>query len=224
MSAPLRIPLLVAGALASIAVVASMLYLSAGRWAGPMWWAYLAVLAILTLTAVPLMDPGLIRERIRPGPGGRDMIVIPVGKLLIITHLLMAGGDVGRFHRSDDVPPAVQIGALALFGAAFGLAVWAMIVNRFFSPLIRLQAERDHCVISSGPYRIVRHPGYTAFCVGMLASGVALGSWLSMLPMALMVVIIIRRTVLEDQFLLAELEGYDAYARRIRYRLFPGVW
>jgi protein-S-isoprenylcysteine O-methyltransferase Ste14 len=220
----IRIPLLAAGALASSATIAALLFLAAGRWDVPIWWAYVAIAAALSLIAMLAVDPGLIRERLRPGPGGQDRYVLYVGKLLLVTHLLMAGSDVGRFHRSDDVPTWARIGGLVLFGAGFGLAVWAMVVNRFFSPVVRLQSERGHMLITSGPYALVRHPGYIGISVALLASGVALGSWLSVLPMMLMVAIIVRRTALEDRFLQSRLDGYHEYAKRVRYRLVPGPW
>lgn len=216
--------LLICGAIAATAATGGVLFLAAGRWDVPIWWAYLAVMLVLSSTALLTMDAGLLRERLRPGPGGTDAVVIHAGKLLLLTHLLMAGADVGRFHRSTDVPFALQVGALAMFAVAMGLMVWAMAVNRFFSPLIRLQSDRGHTIVTTGPYRFVRHPGYTGACVGMLLSGVALGSWLSTLPMILMVIIIIRRVVLEDRFLQSELDGYRDYAGDVRFRLVPGVW
>ena len=97
-------------------------------------------------------------------------------------------------------------------------------LNPFFSPVVRIQEERGHHVITAGPYRLVRHPGYVAISVLMLASGVVLGSWLSVVPMAVLVLLVLRRTALEDRFLHEHLDGYVEYARHVRYRLLPGIW
>ena len=89
--------------------------------------------------------------------------------------------------------------------------MWAMVVNRFFSSEVRIQRERGHRVIGDGPYRFVRHPGYAAVIVFFLATPLALGSWWASLPMAPVVLLFVRRTVLEDRLLCAELAGYEFY-------------
>ena len=110
------------------------------------------------------------------------------------------------------------------FASGFGLAVWAMIVNRFFSAVIRLQADRGHHLITTGPYRFVRHPGYAGVLLGVLASPLALGSWLSGIPMLIVAALILRRRLMEDRFLHEQLKGYPAYAADVRYRVLPGVF
>jgi protein-S-isoprenylcysteine O-methyltransferase Ste14 len=99
-----------------------------------------------------------------------------------------------------------------------------MAVNRFFSPVARIQPERGHRAIGPGPYRYVRHPGYAGGLLAMLCGGVALGSWYSLIPMLPVALLTLRRTVLEDRLLRAELAGYEAYACRVASRLLPGVW
>ena len=102
--------------------------------------------------------------------------------------------------------------------------IWAMRVNRFFSSVIRLQEDRGHQLVTDGPYRWMRHPGYTAGILLCLSSGIALGSWLSALPAVACIPLLLRRTVAEDRFLKENLKGYSAYADAVRYRLVPGVW
>ena len=109
------------------------------------------------------------------------------------------------------------------FGAGYGLALWAMLANRFFSSVIRHQVDRGHYVITTGPYRYVRHPGYTGIIVGVLCSGLALGSWLALVPAGVFVLLILRRTVVEDRFLHEHLDGYAEYAGRVPNRLIPGL-
>ena len=99
-----------------------------------------------------------------------------------------------------------------------------MLANRFFSPVVRIQQERGHHLITAGPYQYLRHPGYLGTIGGQLFGTLALGSCWALLPAAGMLVLIVRRTAMEDKFLLRELDGYPTYAAKIRYRLLPGVW
>jgi protein-S-isoprenylcysteine O-methyltransferase Ste14 len=171
-----------------------------------------------------VVDPGLIGERVHPGPGGKDyMTAILLGPLWLGQHLV-AGLDVGRLHWIDKVPFVVQIAGLVAVAAGLAVVQWATAVNRFFSSVIRIQRDRGHQVITTGPYHFVRHPGYAAAFVLFLGGGLALGSWLAVLVGVLMCIPILRRTVQEDRTLRQELEGYAQYAERVRYRLFPGVW
>ena len=170
------------------------------------------------------MDPDLREERVRPGPGGRSRRIRFLALPLILAHLVVAGLDVGRFGWSGPIPLAVQATALAGYAAGMGLSLWAMAANRFFSPVVRIQAERGHHVITSGPYGYLRHPGYTGLIVGSICGGVALGSWWSLVPLAPFVGMFLWRTAMEDRFLHEGLEGYVGYAQRVRYRLVPGLW
>ena len=118
----------------------------------------------------------------------------------------------------------VEGGALAAAALSMALVTWSMASNRFFSSYVRIQKDRGHVVASGGPYRYVRHPGY----VGMLGFGLAtpliLGSVWALIPAGLTLVVVVVRTALEDRTLQRELEGYQAYAQRVRYRLVPGLW
>jgi protein-S-isoprenylcysteine O-methyltransferase Ste14 len=189
-----------------------------------MFWAVVAVVGIMSIASMIFMEPDLLKERLRPGPGGRDKWIVQVMKLLWMASLFVAGFDVGKYHWSDTVPLAGQVAGLIGFGLGMGLLVWSMAVNRFFSTVVRLQADRGHHLVSSGPYRVVRHPGYAGFMVSTLCLGLALGSWLSVLTMLIFNVLILRRTIIEDRFLHENLEGYLSYAARVRYRLIPGIW
>jgi protein-S-isoprenylcysteine O-methyltransferase Ste14 len=99
-----------------------------------------------------------------------------------------------------------------------------MFANRFFSAHVRIQTERGHAVVDSGPYGVVRHPGYVGMSIFTLGTPLALGSWLAQIPAILTVAVLIYRTALEDRTLQAELPGYADYAGRVRYRLLPGLW
>ena len=205
-------------------VLAATLFASAGRIDLPWFWAVLALHATMLLAGVPFMDPDLRKERVRPGPGGRSRRIRLLALPMLLGHLVVAGLDVGRFGWSGPIPVAVQAAALAGCAAGMGLSLWAMAANRFFSPVVRIQAERGHRLVSSGPYALLRHPGYTGMIVASLCGGVALGSWWSLVPLAPFVGMFLWRTAMEDRFLHEGLEGYAGYAGRVRYRLVPGLW
>jgi protein-S-isoprenylcysteine O-methyltransferase Ste14 len=104
------------------------------------------------------------------------------------------------------------------------LLLWAMVVNRFFSKSVRIQRERSHRVVSVGPYRYVRHPGYVGWILMSAAVPVILGSLWALVPAGLAVAGMMVRTALEDRLLRADLEGYEEYAVKVRSRLLPGIW
>ncbi len=136
---------------------------------------------------------------------------------------IVAGLDE-RFGWSAPFAPWVQVVALVAVALSYLLGNWAMVANRYFSSVVRIQEDRGHTVVSGGPYRFVRHPAYTGSLFGTLAMAIALGSWWALIPAGVDAVGLIVRTGLEDRTLQAELPGYANYARQTRYRLFPGIW
>lgn len=207
-----------------LALYAAILFGCAARWDLPMFWAYLGVWVVSILVAVFVVDPSLIKERTRPGPGGKDYATAILMTPLWLGQCVIAALDVGRYHWSDTVPPAVQVIALVPMAAGAAVVVWAEAVNRFFSSVIRIQTERGHHVITTGPYRYLRHPGYASCPFLFIGGGLVLGSWLAALIGLIMFLPILLRTAREDRILLEQLEGYAAYAKEVRYRLLPGVW
>jgi protein-S-isoprenylcysteine O-methyltransferase Ste14 len=187
-------------------------------------WLYLAILAAIIVASLLALDPGLLRERMRPG-GQRPPSGLRLFTIVMFLHWIVAGLDRGRFHWSDGVPSWIQALGLIALAAGYVLCFWAMAVNRFFSSVVRIQSDRGQHVVASGPYAYVRHPGYLAGIVIILVSGLALGSWLA----ALLVIVsslpfLLYRAITEDRVLQAELLGYADYARRVRWRLVPGIW
>ena len=106
----------------------------------------------------------------------------------------------------------------------YALFVWATASNAFFSQIVRIQTERGHTVVTGGPYRFVRHPGYAGAILFELAVPFLLASWWAFIPSLIGAGLLVLRTALEDRTLQAELSGYPAYARQVAYRLLPGVW
>ncbi len=144
-------------------------------------------------------------------PGIDDGLRFAAGVLFLLT-LAVAAASVGRLRLSLSVPNSLREAALIAFALSGLLQAWAMIVNPFFSPLVRLQTERGHRVIQHGPYRFMRHPGYLAMCAAIPTSALAIGSWLALAPAAGFIAVIIRRAQLEDEFLTTNLRGYKTYA------------
>ena len=137
--------------------------------------------------------------------------------------LLIAGLDA-LFDWSPAFSLPVKILSLFIILAGYALGSYALITNRFFSGMVRIQTNRGHQVVSSGPYRWMRHPGYAGALLTYLATPLLLGSQWAFLPTVITAIILVIRTGLEDRFLQDELEGYRDYAGRVRYRLLPGVW
>ncbi len=136
---------------------------------------------------------------------------------------LVAGLDA-RFGWSMPFKPVAKILALAVILAGYFLASYALVANRFFSGMVRIQTDRGHRVVSSGPYGWLRHPGYSGALLAYLATPVFLDSIWSFLPVLFITIVLAVRTRLEDITLQAELPGYREYALRVRFRLLPGIW
>ncbi len=196
---------------------------SAGRWDLPLAWACMGVYAGFMMLAQVLMGPELRRERMNPAPGGIDRQIRWMMLPFILGYWMTAGLDI-RWHGLEIIPQSWQVFGLAGLTASLGLAMWALTQNRFFSPVVRVQTERGHHLITSGPYQFIRHPGYLGSAASALCGAIALGSWWALLPAAGVAGVLVRRTILEDRFLHRELAGYPEYARKVRYRLLPGIW
>jgi protein-S-isoprenylcysteine O-methyltransferase Ste14 len=136
----------------------------------------------------------------------------------------LVAGLEARFGWSDTFSLGVELLALAAIVAGYALSSYALIENRFFSGIVRIQTERGHVVVSSGPYRWIRHPGYAGGLINYLSTPFFLDSIWALLPALFLTVVLMIRTSLEDKTLQEELPGYREYAGRVRYRLLPGVW
>ena len=136
---------------------------------------------------------------------------------------LVAGLDA-LFDWSPPFSLPVKILALVIILAGYALGSYALIENRFFSGMVRIQTDRGHQVVTSGPYRWIRHPGYTGALLTYLATPLFLDSRWAYLPVVFITIVLVIRTSLEDKVLQDELQGYSDYTKRVRYRLIPGVW
>ncbi len=213
-----------AGAAVVSLALTLVFFLLAGRWDLPMLWAYAAALSGSLLLGAWSLDPERIRERFRQRSGGLDPGALALIRLTFGLHWVVALLDVGRLHASDRVPAAVQVAALAATAAALRWVLRCVQVNPFFVPVVRIQTERGHRLVTDGPYRLVRHPGYLGMILLAPASALALGSWCSLAPALACGLLVLRRTAVEDRFLKEHLAGYALYARATRHRLVPGLW
>jgi protein-S-isoprenylcysteine O-methyltransferase Ste14 len=164
-----------------------------------------------------------IRRRVHPETKRWDKFVIGLLFLAMFAIPLVAGVDDGRLHWSNMSWLLVGLGYLLLITGWIGVA-WAETANPFFEPGVRIQTERGHHVIDTGPYAIVQHPGYVAACVMFAGFALSLGSWWALIPAGVGSLVLVLRTVWEDRTLHVELPGYATYATRVRFRLIPGVW
>jgi protein-S-isoprenylcysteine O-methyltransferase Ste14 len=209
-----------------IVLVAAILFGAAGSLRWPMGWAFLAVLAAVNAVTPRLVDHELLQERERVKTSDRtwDRIIFGLyGPIPVMVTPLVAGLD-RRFGWSADVGLGLQIAALLVTVAGWGIHLWAMAANRFFALVARIQDDRGQTVATGGPYRYVRHPGYVGGVLATAAPPLMLDSWWALIPGLLGAILLIVRTALEDRMLQDELPGYSAYARQVGYRLIPGVW
>jgi len=152
-----------------------------------------------------------------------DKAIMGVYTVLLFGMLVAAGLDAGRFGLSD-MPVALRVlGWLGLV-AAFALVWWVMASNPFLSRMVRIQDERGHVVVTTGPYNYVRHPMYVGTITAIFCIPLVLGSFWALIPAVLIDILFVVRTAMEDRTLMEELPGYKEYASRVRYRLFPIIW
>jgi len=213
----------------SLLVIVLCLFLPAGTWAWSRGWLYLvsalggSVVATVYLRRV---NPDLIAARVNRHEETKrwDLLLGLLGFLPTMLAIpIVASLDDGRYHWSH-VPLWGCLLGYALTIAGFVGVTWASAVNKFFEPLVRIQTDRGHKVIDTGPYATVRHPGYAFGFLLFLGMPLALGSYWALIPAILLGPPLIVRTILEDRTLQAELPGYQEYARRVRSKLLPGIW
>jgi len=172
--------------------------------------------------------PGLLAERQNmqkiQSAKAWDKILAPLMALSVSFPLVIVAGLDYRFGWSPVFPFWLIMLGFILISIGYAFAAWALIENRFFSSVVRIQVDRGHVVCDSGPYRIVRHPGYAGNILALFGIVLALSSVWTLIPAAVALIIAVIRTVLEDQTLQEELPGYRDYARRVRYRLIPGIY
>lgn len=203
----------------------SLVGLRADYWQGYVICVYVVALMVF-IRILFRKKLAVLKERMNPGPGikGWDRVFWFFYNLFSLVFFFAAILDGGKYQWSGDIPLSVYVLGYAALLASTALIVWAMYVNPFFSTRVRIQSERGHRVITDGPYRFVRHPGYLAVFFLYPGMSVVLGSLWSLIIVFVIIVTVIIRAHLEDKTLQRELQGYKDYAKKVKYRLFPGVW
>lgn len=230
MSARSILPALIIQSVAGFVLAALLLFLSAGTWAWPQGWAFLLLFtACSVVTDVWLLrrDPALLAARMRSplaaGQRWRDRAVMTLILVAFIGWLAFMALDARRFGWSQAPSWAQALGAGLIVAAFWG---WFRVLraNSFAATTIQLQRDRGQTVISTGPYAVVRHPMYASSLLLMLGAPLMLGSLWGLAALVVFVPLLAARALSEEALLLAGLPGYADYARKVRYRLAPGIW
>jgi protein-S-isoprenylcysteine O-methyltransferase Ste14 len=211
----------------SIVIIGVVLFLTAGRIDWPAAWIFLITYAVTVLTVgvvVARKHPDVINERGKIARGAKswDKVLMTIYTVMLFVLFGVAGLDAGR-HGST-MPLALSVLGYIGFLLATAVTYWAMAVNPFLATIVRIQDDRGHYVVTTGPYRYVRHPMYAMMFFMWPGIALELGSWWALLPALVIIVVFVIRTALEDKTLQAELPGYVDYTQHTRYRLVPGVW
>ena len=218
----------VAQRLGLLLIFACMLFGSAGQLDWPRGWAYLlavCLLEVITLTLLAALAPETLNQRgaFQSGVKPFDRAFAALWLVLALCTPVVAGLDAVRF-RCSTLPWSLFAVGLTVLLLASPFGTWAMLENEHFEQFVRIQEERGHRAVTTGPYRFVRHPGYLGAILGALATPLMLGSAWTFVPAGLVALLFVVRTHLEDQTLRRELQGYEEYAKRTRFRLLPLVW
>lgn len=209
-------------------VEALILFGAAGRLDWGWAWVFLGIyLASVLINAAFLMrtSPETVAERGRPGKfRSWDKVVSGLWALAQFAVVPLVAGLDARFDWTGPLDMAWHVAGGVVFAAGLAIFGWAMVTNAYFSTASRIQAERGQTVCRSGPYRVVRHPGYTGSMLQSAGMAVLLGSLWALIPAIAAIALMVVRTRFEDRMLQDELPGYPEFAREVRHRLVPGIW
>jgi protein-S-isoprenylcysteine O-methyltransferase Ste14 len=212
-----------------IVAMGALLLVPAGTLHWPAAWIFLGTIGVFGVAAglwLAKTDPALLAERMRPmmqndQPAADKKFMLAFGVAALIW--FVAIGLDRRYHASG-MPVALQALGWAMLLLSTGFIMWVMRENSFAAPVVKLQTERGHRVVSSGPYAFVRHPMYSGAILFFVGAALLLGSWWGVVLSPLFAVLFGIRSGIEERALLAGLPGYADYAARVRYRLVPGLW
>jgi len=212
-----------------VIAMGALLFASAGTLQWPGAWAFLATSAVLGPACglwLARTDPALLAERLRltardgqPAADKKFMLVFVATAFV----WFVAIGIDRRAHASH-VPLPLEALGLAMYLLSTGFIMWVFHENSFAAPVVKVQAERAHRVISTGPYAWVRHPMYSGVMLFFIGAPLLLGSWWGVAMAPLFVVLFAIRIAIEERALVAGLPGYADYTAQVRYRLVPGFW
>ena len=214
--------------ISSIIFIFAFNFILAGRWNYWQGWVFaIVMIIIIAVTLILFSDKmDLAQERMHPGPGVKSWDKILFTGFTSFTLAVWAVGvlDSGRFGWSLRFPAWAYIGSYLVFMFSVFMFTGPMVVNRWFSSMVRIQKDRGQQVCQDGPYKYIRHPGYVGGILLALSMSLVFGSLWALVPGAVTVILLVLRTYLEDKTLQQELPGYLEYSKKVRYRLIPGIW
>jgi protein-S-isoprenylcysteine O-methyltransferase Ste14 len=209
-------------------VLFSALFVSSGRfnyWQG---WLFLTINTLMTFVGYLSIqkDTELINERFNPGSGIKmwDSIFIFFSLPTYISILIVAGMDSGRYNWSPPFPNNIYLLGIAVFIIGQTIFHIAKKQNKYFSSVVRIQTDRGHTICDTGLYKIVRHPGYVGSIISSIGLPMFLGSLWCIIPAVIHIIQFLIRTHFEDITLINELNGYQEYSTKTKYRLIIGIW
>lgn len=212
-----------------LAALGVVLFAAAGTLHWPSAWVFLIASAILGPACgwwLARTDPALLAERMRPtfqaGQPAADKVFVLAFVAATLLWLVAIGLD--RRGRASDVPVVLQALGLAIYLLSTAIIMWVFRSNSFAAPVVKVQAERHHRVVSSGPYAFVRHPMYSAVILFFVDVALLLGSWWGVAIAPVFIALFGIRVPMEERTLREGLPDYADYAARVRYRLVPGLW
>jgi len=216
------------GTAGGLLVFTVAILLAGGRWDWLWGWVYIGLLTIAMAAHVVILvpiNPSLLADRSeglhQEGAKPWDRPLVIAMSVFLISSMILSALDV-RWDWSKMLLRSVHLVGIVLYILGWGIFLWAMVCNPFFSESVRIQP--GHQVAASGPYRTVRHLGYAGACLQFIATPLILGSWWALIPAFLAIAGYVLRTALEDPTLKYELPGYIDYTHSVRFRLFPGIW
>lgn len=208
-----------------------MLFICGGDWGWWQAWFYAPLIILIGIGGrvwAEWRHPGLTatrqdRDTIRLAKTW-DKVLAPLMALSIAYPTVIVAGLDHRYDWSPDFPVWVNIIGFCLILPGYAFAAWAVAENRFFYSVVCIRKDQGHRVCESGPYRVLRHPGYAGNIYALFGIALALGTLWALIPAIAATIVSIIRTALEDRALQQDLPGYTDYARRVRYRLFPMLY
>jgi protein-S-isoprenylcysteine O-methyltransferase Ste14 len=222
---------LILGLLFNIAIFGGLLFLPAQTFVWWRAWVFLGVVFVSYLATMLCIFPGreeLLNERFKPpvqkGQPLADKILVLLLLATFLGLIVCIPLDVFRFHLMARPGSLVAVLGLVLFAAGWWIVSLAFKENAFAAPVVRHQQERHHRVVETGVYGAVRHPMYAGAVLLLIGMPLWLGSFAAALLASLPIATLALRIVFEEAFLRRELPGYDAYTKRVPYRLIPFLW
>ncbi len=189
-------------------------------------WFYFGINSLCIFASVPLMykyNPGMLTRKFPKDTKTFDKIFMAIYVPVFYSEIVMGALDE-RYDLSGDFALPLIIAGTLVYGLAFAIWLWSIIANKNFELTVRIQKDRGHAVCETGPYRFVRHPAYVAGILMFISTPLALSTWWGFIPGGVLVIALIIRTALEDGMLRKELEGYEEFTNKTKFRLIPKIW